>query len=232
MPISLAEVFDALVEDETVAEQYAQFVLNQIQSGSCLDLACGTGTISEKLKSHFKVTGLDIDPMMIKEYTKRNPECQTILGSMSDLNALGYFDVITLFGDSLNYVLDSDEVKSVLSQAVAHLNDNGVFLFDMHTENRLEEFKEEYLEEGIVCGHPFQWTILSMPDMIINHHFAFFDEKGIAETLTFDQRVYPIQFILDHLESLNTQVECYSDFVLGIHPDKEKYLFVVRRRSL
>jgi len=232
MPISLAEVFDALVEDETVAEQYADFVLDHVQIGTCLDLACGTGTISEKLKSHFKITGLDLDPDMLIEYKKRNPECKTILGSMSDLSALGYFDAILLFGDSLNYVLSTDELKSVLTQAVAHLDEQGVFLFDMHTENRIEEFKEEYLEEGIVCGHPFQWTILSMPDGIINHHFAFFDENGSAQTLSFDQRVYPLQLILDHLENLNTNVECYSDFIQGIHPDKEKYLFVVRKRTL
>lgn len=232
MPISLAEIFDALVEDETVANQYAQFVLDQCPKGTCLDLACGTGSISEKLKAHFMITGLDLDPEMLKEYSKRNPECQTILGSMSDLSALGYFDAILLFGDSLNYVLSSDELKSVLSQAVSHLDDQGVFIFDMHTENRYEEFKEEYLEEGIVCGHPFQWTIMSMPDRIINYHFAFFDEKGYAQTLSFDQRVYPIQLILDHLETLNTEVECYSDFLKGILPDKEKYLFVVRKRTL
>lgn len=232
MPISLAEIFDALVEDETVANQYAQLVLDQIQTGTCLDLACGTGTISEKLKAHFKITGLDLDPEMLKEYTKRNPECQTILGSMCDLSALGYFDTILLFGDSLNYVLGADELKTVLSQAISHLDEKGVFIFDMHTENRYEEFKEEYLEEGIVCGHPFQWTILSMPDQIINHHFAFFDEHGNAQTLSFDQRVYPLQMILDHLDSLNTKVECYSDFSEGIHPDKEKYLFVVRKRPI
>jgi SAM-dependent methyltransferase len=232
MPISLAEVFDALVEDEAVANQYAQFVLNQAQKGSCLDLACGTGTVSEKLKPYFEITGLDLDPEMLKMYSKRNPECQTILGSMSDLKGLGYFDAILLFGDSLNYVLGLDELKSVLSEAVYHLKDKAVFLFDMHTENRYEEFKEEYLEEGIVCGHPFQWTILSMPDQIINHHFAFFDELGHAQTISFDQRVYPLKLILDHLESLDTSVEVYSDFIKGIHPDKEKYLFVVKRRSL
>ncbi|NTW95119.1 MAG: class I SAM-dependent methyltransferase [Erysipelotrichaceae bacterium] len=232
MPISLAEVFDALVEDETVTNQYTQFVLDNVHNGSCLDLACGTGTISEKLKAYFDVTGLDLDPEMLKVYSRRNPDCQTILGSMSDLKALGYFDAILLFGDSLNYVLGLDELKRVLSEAVSHLKDQAVFLFDMHTENRYEEFKEEYLEEGIVSDHPFQWTILSMPDQIINHHFAFYDELGYAQTISFDQRVYPLEIILDHLESLNTIVEVYSDFIKGIHPDKEKYLFVVKRRSL
>ena len=232
MPISLAEVFDALVEDESVANQYAKFVLAQIESGTCLDLACGTGTISEKLKSCFKITGLDHDQSMLKEFAKRNPECQTILGSLSDLSTLGCYDAIFLFGDSLNYLLSLEEVYSVISQSLSHLNKNGVFLFDMHTEHRYEEFKVEYLEEGIVLGHPFQWTILSLPDQLINHHFAFYDDKGHAQTISFDQKVYSLVSVIDILRELNTTIDVYSDFILGIHPDKEKYLFVVRKGSL
>ncbi|KAF0226678.1 MAG: methyltransferase [Erysipelotrichaceae bacterium] len=231
MSISLAEIFDALVEDETVSNQYADFVLGYISKGSCLDLACGTGTISEKLKNHFKITGLDIDPDMLKQYMKRNPECETILGSMSDLRLLGSYDSIILFGDSLNYLLGLDEVKQVISEALHHLNDKGFFFFDMHTENRHQEFIQEYLEEGIVLGHPFQWTILSLPDLVINHHFAFYDEVGHAQTLSFNQKVYPYEDMVELLESLNCKFDVYSDFELGHIKDKEKYLFVLRKET-
>jgi len=232
MPISLAEVFDALVEDEAVSQRYASFVREQIHDGTCLDLACGTGTISERLKNFFEISGLDIDPAMLIQYKLRNPECKTILGSLSDLHELGSYDAILLFGDSLNYVLSLDEVKSLLSQALSHLNKDGVFLFDMHTEIRYEEFKEEYLEEGIVLGHPFQWTILSLPDQVLNHHFAFYDDQGHAQTLSFDQKVYSLESIMEILKQLDTRVDIYSDFILGVHPNQEKYLFVVRKGSL
>ncbi len=229
MPISLAEIFDALVEDETVSNQYADLVLKYTSSGSCLDLACGTGTISEKLKNHLKVTGLDIDPDMLKQYSKRNPECETILGSMSDLSSLGVYDSIILFGDSLNYLLSFEEVKHMLSQALDHLSDKGFFFFDMHTENRVQEFNQEYLEEGIVLGHPFQWTILSLPDEMINHHFAFYDDFGHAQTLSFNQKVYSYENVVELLKTLNCTYEIYSDFEVGHLKDKEKYLFVVRK---
>lgn len=231
MSISLAEIFDALVEDETVSTQYTDFVLGYISAGSCLDLACGTGTISERLKTHFKITGLDIDPDMLKQYAKRNPECETILGSMSDLRALGSYDSIILFGDSLNYLLSLDEVKQVISEALHHLNDKGFFFFDMHTENRHQEFIQEYLEEGIVMGHPFQWTILSLPDLLINHHFSFYDEVGHAQTLSFNQKVYPYEDMVELLESLNCKFDVVSDFEPGHIEDKEKYLFVLRKET-
>lgn len=232
MSISLAEIFDALVGDETVATQYAEFVLSYIKTGTCLDLACGTGMISAKLNAQLTMTGLDHDPDMLKQYHHANPDCETILGSLNDLSAIGSYDSIILFGDSLNYVLSLDEVKTLIQQVLEHLNPNGVFLFDMHTENRYTEFKEEYLEEGIVMNHPFQWTILSLEDQLINHHFAFYDNIGQVQTISFDQRVYPLENIISYLRLLNSSFDLYSDFNAGIHPDAEKYLFAVRKDHL
>lgn len=230
MMISLADVFDALVEDETVSIQYASLVRSYLKQGSILDLACGTGAISEQLKADYEVTGLDIDPAMLVQYAKRNPELKTLHQSMTDLHSLPQYDGILLFGDSLNYLLSLDEVEKTLSEAITHLTEQGVFLFDMHNESRYEEFKEEYIEEGVVLDHPFQWTIQSLPEQLINHHFAFFDAQGHAQTLSFNQRVYPLESILGLLNKHQVCIDLYSDFEQGILPDKEKTLFAVRRK--
>jgi len=231
MTISLAEVFDALVEDEVVSIRYASLVKSYLKHGSILDLACGTGTISEQLKADFEVTGLDIDQAMLIQYAKRNPELKVIHQSMTDLSNLGLYDGIILFGDSLNYLLSLDEVDKTLSEAINHLNNEGVFLFDMHNESRYEEFKDEYIEEGVVLNHPFQWTIQSLPDQLINHHFAFFDDQGHAQTLSFNQRVYSLETILERLNKHRVKIDLYSDFEPGIQIDKEKTLFAVRRKE-
>jgi len=229
MPISLADVFDALVEDVDVAKRTAAFVLAQVQDGSLLDLACGTGTISEQLKDRFEITGLDLDEEMLKQFRKRNPGLKTVLGSMSDLSGLAQYDAIVLFGDSLNYLLTIEEVKKTLCEAIDHLKMGGVFFFDMHTPARYTEFLEEYCEEGVVVDTPFQWTIQSLPDELINHHFAFYDQDGHAQTLSFDQRVYPLSEIQAILDEHHAHYQIWSDFEPGIDPTKEKYLFAVRR---
>lgn len=231
MTISLADVFDALVEDEAVSIQYATLVRSYLKQGAILDLACGTGTISEQLKADFDVTGLDIDPAMLVQYNKRNPELKTLKRSMTDLSDLDHYDGILLFGDSLNYLLSLEEVEKALGEAITHLTEQGVFLFDMHNESRYEEFKEEYIEEGVVLDHPFQWTIQSLPDQLINHHFAFFDKQGHVQTLSFNQRVYPLETILELLNKHRVSIDLYSDFEQGILPDKEKTLFAIRRRK-
>lgn len=227
--IELADFFDALVEDEAVAIAYADFVRSQAHGKTLLDLACGTGTISQQLKQDFTITGLDQDPAMLKRFNARNPGVLTILGSMEDLSKLPQYDIIFLFGDSLNYVLSEEGVKKTLSEAIKHLNPQGVFLFDLHTEDRYEEFKTEYIEEGIVLGKPFQWTIQSLPEGILNHHFAFFDEEGHAETLSFDQRVYSLSVITDILEEMQADYTVYNDTDVMQSASHEKYLVAVRR---
>jgi len=230
MPISLAEIFDALVEDEAVAIRYADFVRAEKRSGTLLDLACGTGTVSAQLKREFEITGLDLDEDMLKQYGLRNPKLKTFKRSMTDLSGLPNYDAIILFGDSLNYLLTLEEVKNALCEAISHLTPQGVFLFDMHTPLRYAEFKEEYIEEGIVLGYPFQWTIQSLPDQLINHHFAFYDGEGHAQTLSFDQRVYALEEIASILNMNSVVYTVCSDFEPGIDPTKEKYLFTVRRK--
>jgi hypothetical protein len=157
------------------------------------------------------------------------PCWNSIENAIRDLSHTSTYDAILLFGDSLNYLLTLDLVKKTLSEAVAHLSDHGVFLFDMHTPERYEEFKEEYCEEGLVLDHPFQWTIQSLPDQLINHHFAFYDESGHAQTISFDQRVYALKDITSILDDLPVVYDCYSDFVPGIHLGSEKTLIAVRR---
>jgi len=229
MPIELADLFDALVEDVEVAKRLADFVQAQIRKGTLLDLACGTGTVSEQLKGDFEVTGLDLDPAMLRQFQKRNPGLKTVLGSMTDLSGLKTYDAIILFGDSLNYLMALDAVEKTLCEAIDHLKPGGVFFFDMHTPARYAEFQEEYCEEGLVLDIPFQWTIQSLPEDVINHHFAFYDPEGHAETLSFDQRVYPLKEIQAILDRCHTTVTIWSDFEAGIDATKEKYLFAVRR---
>jgi len=64
---------------------------------------------------------------------------------------------------------------------------------------------------------------------VINHHFAFYDPEGHAETLSFNQRVYPLKEIQAILDRCHTTVTIWSDFEPGIDPTREKYLFAVRR---
>ncbi|HBQ74024.1 MAG TPA: class I SAM-dependent methyltransferase, partial [Erysipelotrichaceae bacterium] len=102
--------------------------------------------------------------------------------------------------DSFNYLLKDEQVRALFQGAYRHLRDNGVFLVDMHSMDRLEEFAEEYNEAGHVKDLEYQWTIASEDDRIYQN-FAFYDSEGRVTLEQHEQRVYEPAWILAELKN-------------------------------
>ena len=135
---------------------------------------------------------------------------------------------IVCYCDSLNYLASLDQVAQFIQKAAALLKNSGVLLFDMHTQERLNEFAEEYIEEGMLGDTPYQWTILSDEDRIYQH-FAFWTPQGLREE-------HHVQTVFDPLavrrlmEEAGFDVEIMTDFTQpGIQPG-EKLFYAGRKK--
>lgn len=107
---------------------------------SVLDVACGTGKlVSELYKQNFTVEGLDISQDMINVARKNNPGIKFHIDDMTSFDLERKFDLITCAFDSLNYLLEDKQVRNALSDIYSHLNDNGLFIFDINTPVLYEE---------------------------------------------------------------------------------------------
>lgn len=97
-------------------------------------------------------------------------------------------------------------------------------MFDMHSQDRLEEFKEMFIEEGYILNVPYQWTIISNENMI-HQHFAFYQEDGIIQEQHV-QYVFKPQEVIDELKKLNFKIKIYTDFDQEGIKTGEKIFFV------
>ena len=108
-----------------------------------LDLACGTGNVSELLTQEgYAVTGVDIAPGMIAQARqKAETKNLAIAYHVQDAAALDLpgqrFDLCVSLFDSLNYITDPQRLQQAMSQVAAHLTRNGLFIFDINTEYAL-----------------------------------------------------------------------------------------------
>jgi len=227
--IELADVYDDLLQDLDAIESYRKFIKQHLDQGEILELACGTGDLIQCLKSEYQIEGLDIDEKMLNKAREKNPGFKFYHQSMLKLENTLKYDAIILFGDSLNYLLEETEIKQLFQQVLQHLKPKGLFLFDMHSEQRLIEFKEEYIEEGLIQSIPYQWTIMSLEDSMVHHHFAFYSKDSQFDEKTVIQRVYPCAMIKKLLNENGYEFEVYSDFNYQVRLDCEKYFFVARR---
>jgi ubiquinone/menaquinone biosynthesis C-methylase UbiE len=105
-----------------------------------LDLACGTGNVSELLRAEgFDVTGVDIAPGMIAEAKRkaaeRNLSIAYFVQDAAELDLPGRrFDLCVSLFDSLNYIVDPERLAQAMLRVAAHLTRSGLFIFDLNTE--------------------------------------------------------------------------------------------------
>ena len=178
---SLAAYYDALVKDEEATAAWLDYTRRYCPPGPLLELACGSGEISIALaRAGYTVDATDLSPSMIAAaQVKPHPDSITFrVMDMLEMETKQPVQAVVCYCDSLNYLTSLDQVAQFIQKAAALLKNSGVLLFDMHTQERLNEFAEEYIEEGMLGDTPYQWTILSDEDRIYQH-FAFWTPQGL-----------------------------------------------------
>jgi SAM-dependent methyltransferase len=126
-------------------------VLSQLKvaPNSLLDLACGEGTFAVAMaKQGLQVTGLDQSPEMLAyAQAKADQEGVRITFTQGDMRALDYsstFDVVTCWYDSLNYLLELNDLTSTFIGVEKALSEDGVFIFDLNTIYWLVTLAQRY----------------------------------------------------------------------------------------
>src|SRR5262249_17308254 len=108
------------------------------------DLACGTGAATLVLAAGGAETiGVDRSPDMLAGAERASAEAgRTITWFEQDLPDLalpGPVDLATSFFDSINYLVEDDDLRTVFGRVAASLTEGGYFVFDLNTRRRFAE---------------------------------------------------------------------------------------------
>ncbi|MBP5222694.1 MAG: class I SAM-dependent methyltransferase [Lachnospiraceae bacterium] len=109
-----------------------------------LDLGCGTGTLTEMLyQKGYDMIGIDNSGEMLeKAMEKREEGGSQILYLLQDMRELElYCTVGTVVSvcDSVNYILEEEELIKVFSLVNNYLYPDGIFIFDFNTDYKYRE---------------------------------------------------------------------------------------------
>ncbi|MEG0360145.1 MAG: class I SAM-dependent methyltransferase [Longicatena sp.] len=211
---TLAHFYDALVSDEEATSAWVALIERNIPKGKVMELACGSGEITIALAQHgYEVHANDISESMI-EQAKLKHDSDKVRFSLMDMCQIEddeTYDGVLCLCDSFNYILEEEKVEKMLKDVVAHLKEDGTFIMDMHSLDRLVEFKDIYEEAGNLNGQNYQWTIESDDDYIYQT-FAFYDESGNSTMEYHVQRVYDPLKIKEMLIKVGFEVHILTDF--------------------
>lgn len=123
--------------------QPAHHILNLVEkyhatAETLLELGCGTGSILNVLSERYMVTGIDLSTEMISIAMSKIPNAQYFIQDMTNFELPQKFDVIICVFDSINHVIEFEGWANLFKCVHHHLNDGGVFIFDMNTQAKLQ----------------------------------------------------------------------------------------------
>lgn len=109
-----------------------------------VDLGCGTGTLTEIMYGRgYDMVGVDASGAMLnialEKKEKSGAEILYLQQDMRDLELYGTAGTIYSVCDSLNYILEEEELLDVFMHVNNYLYPGGIFIFDFNTEYKYRE---------------------------------------------------------------------------------------------
>ena len=183
-----ALVYDTLM-DNTPYEEWCERVTgilkeNGIENELILDLGCGTGTLTELMaKQGYDMIGVDLSyEMLARAMEKREQSGLPILYLQQDMREFelyGTVKAVISVCDSLNYLLEDEDVIETFRLVNNYLDPEGVFIFDFNTVHKYRDVIGDttIAENREECS--FIWeNYYHEEDCINEYEITFFIKEG------------------------------------------------------
>ena len=209
-----------------------------ITDGLMLDLGCGTGKLTRLLaEAGYDMIGVDnsTDMLEIAREAEYDSQILYLLQDMRSFELYGTVRAVVSICDSVNYILEEDELREVFRLVNNYLDPGGVFIFDLNTVYKYRELLgvttiSENREEG-----SFIWDNYYDEDNCINEYdlTLFIREDGELYRKyeeTHYQRAYELETIRQLLAEAGMEfVAAYDAFTREPVKDDSERIYVIAR---
>ncbi|QDP99471.1 class I SAM-dependent methyltransferase [Lysinibacillus fusiformis] len=235
-----AQVYDELQTDIPYS-RYVEWVMRHASSKQfpkLLDIGCGTGVLGLMLAdAGYKVSGVDLSEEMLAIAAERFADVGLHVPlycmSMHELDGFAELDVVTIAIDSLNYVVEEEDVYATLKHIFEALRDGGQLFFDVHSLFKMDDIFLDgpfTYDDGDIS---YVWhTEPGDFEHSVVHQMTFY-VRDVASDLyeRFDeehvQRTFPIEQYMTWLRTIGfTDVEVTADFTDEAPEDESERIFI------
>lgn len=240
----MAFVYDALMYDAPY-DKWINFFKHHVTHNSnlkILDVGCGTGELSIRLaEDGYCIKAFDLSEEMIEVANQKAEHISNHVdffqANAIDFNLNESFDVIISFCDVLNYITDESDLIKALNQIFQHLNDGGLFIFDVHSLAYIRELDKHQIFSEVYDDLAYVWFSNEKQLGEIHHDLTFFIKNEQEQYDRFDeyhiQKTYPKNTYVQMLKSIGfKEINVYHDFSLNedFNEDDVKRLFFVCKK--
>lgn len=227
------------------AEYFGQIIrrFDQTDNNILLDLACGTGSISEEMaRQGFDVIGVDLSDEMlgiaIEKKFDSGLNIQYLCQDMRNIDMFGTIGITICALDSINHLSTAEDVRQVFEKVALFAEPKGLFIFDVNTiykhRNILANNTFTYETDSVYCV----WeNSLDPKTDEVKMELVFFEkeENGLwsRSSDSFSEKAYSEELIEQLLDECGLElVAKYGDD--SFEPPKEdsqRIVYVARSRK-
>ena len=247
---SFARVYDLFMDNipyEEWCEYLAGLLEDQgIREGLVLELGCGTGNMTRLLaEKGYDMIGVDNSVDMLEiAMEKKEEEEQDILYLLQDMREFelyGTVRAVVSVCDSMNYILEEEDLLEVFRLVNNYLDPGGIFIFDLNTEYKYEKILGDTTIAEDREDASFIWDNYYDPEEKINEYdlALFIPVEKDGETLyrkyeeTHYQKAYSLEKVKELLAKAGMEfVDAYDAFTRNpVKEDSERIYILAREKG-
>ncbi|MCX8065322.1 MAG: class I SAM-dependent methyltransferase [Candidatus Hydrogenedentes bacterium] len=164
-----------------------------------LDVACGTGVLIQRLSRYgWDSIGVDISPSMLGIAVRNCSKASFILADMRHLPFSPKFTLLSSLFDSINFLLEDEDIFKAMSSMKSVLAPGGLIYFDCVTEQMVKlyykekEWRENYKDFDTLWRSSYnEKSKIATLSILV---------KGVGWTNVY-QRIHPIELFKDAIKS-------------------------------
>ena len=236
----LAKSYDRLTNDvdyeATVAFYYDILKREGLNPRTCVDLACGTGSVTAILvEKGLQVTGVDLSEEMLTVASQKAPGAWFICQPLQELKLPRAVDMAVCALDSLDYITDPKDCEEAIRRIYKALNPGGIFIFDVNTPEKLRAMDGQvFLDEDddVYCVWRGEFD---EETNICSYGMDLFQRAGDVWHRSFEEHceyAYSEEQLVGYLKAAGfTNIEVYADREFTAPREGEQRIYIKARKG-
>lgn len=179
-----------------------------VDNGLVLELGCGTGSMTRLLAARgYDMIGVDVSEEMLQEAMSKvtDQEILYLLQDMREFELYGTVRAVVSVCDSMNYILEYEDLVQVCSLVNNYLDPGGVFIFDLNTVYKYEQLLGDQVIAENRDEASFIWENYYDPeDQINEYELTLFMKEADGRYCKYEETHYQKAFSLDEVKQALT----------------------------
>lgn len=186
------------------------------------ELGCGTGELTNYFaKKDIDVIGIDNSDQMLSiannKSVAQSLEVLYLLQDMQEFELYGTVDSIYSTCDSLNYLLNKEELLETFKLVNNYLEAGGLFIFDVNTSYKYEEILADNVFAYNADEASYIWeNYYYLEDEINEYLVTFFVREESGKYIKYEEMHYERMYKIDTIKSLLSKANME---LLGVFDD-------------